>query len=159
MMNDRQGEDAQRPEGVSGDRHERRDRVERGDDDADPAAKPAAGGKREGRDELDHANDEDDPAPSVQPAEDVFLVGDEEGRITDRGDAPDDVQDAGDAEKNRSEQPRPCGSVDVADHHELLLRECDQGCRASAAGVAHDFHAGREVLALPRRSIDPVMRS
>src|SRR6185312_1617013 len=88
---DREREHGQRPERVSADREQRSDRVESGDEDAEPAAELVARPEREGGDHLQHADDEEDPAPGVEAAEDVGGVLGEELRVADRGDAPDDV--------------------------------------------------------------------
>ena len=55
---DRQGEDRQRPERLGRERQQRADRVQRGDEDAEPAAEFAAGEQRERGDQLEHAEDQ-----------------------------------------------------------------------------------------------------
>ena len=57
ITNISQGEDAQRPERVGGDRQQRVDRAEAGEDDPDPATEAAAGKERCGSGELAGAED------------------------------------------------------------------------------------------------------
>src|SRR5215212_1445674 len=77
--------------------------------DAEPPAGLTALPDRERRDELDRAEDQDDPSPGVEAAEDERGVVDEEARVADGRDPPDDVKQADERDHDPGEE-HPSGA-------------------------------------------------